>query len=148
PLGTKGLVEVLRGLGGRVAISADDPGSTTDVALLPSDDLTPGRRQGLLDWVARGGTLVVADPSSGVTDVEQVGTTRIGLLHAELERRRPVPALAGVGRVSAPGGVVFGSPEGAGGRACFPRNDGAWLLVQPVGAGPVVRLGGGTRRAP
>src|SRR4029453_17153787 len=142
PLGTKGLVEVLRGLGGRVAISADDPGSTTDVALLPSDDLTPGRRQGLLDWVARGGTLVVADPSSGVTDVEQVGTTRIGLLDAELERRCPVPALAGVGRVSAPGGVVFGIPEGAGGGARFLRHGGGGLLVQPVGAGTVVRLGG------
>jgi hypothetical protein len=37
---------------------------------------------------------------------------------------------------------VFGVPEGAGGRACFPRNDGAWLLVQPVGTGSVVRLGG------
>ena len=142
PLGTKGLVEVLRELGGRVDVSADDPGSATDVALLLSDDLTPGRRQGLLDWVAGGGTLVVADPSSGVTEVEQVGTTRIGLLDAELQRRCAVPALADVGRVAAPGGVVFGIPEGAGGRACFPRNDGAWLLIQPVGAGTVVRLGG------
>jgi hypothetical protein len=142
PLGTKGLVEVLRELGGRVAVSAAGPGATTEVALLLSDDLTPGRRQGLLDWVARGGTLVVADPSSGVTEVEQVGSTRIGLLDAELQRRCPVPALAGVGRVAAPGGVVFGIPEGAGGRACFPRNDGAWLLIQPVGAGTVVRLGG------
>jgi hypothetical protein len=142
PLGTKGLVEVLRGLGGRVVVSADQPGSATEVALLLSDDLTPDRRHGLLDWVRQGGTLVVADPSSGVTEVEQVGTTRIGLLDAELERRCSVPALADVGRVSAPGGIVFGIPEGAGGGACFPRNDGAWLLVQPVGAGTVVRLGG------
>jgi hypothetical protein len=140
PLGTKGLVEVLGELGGRVDVSADDPGAATDVALLLSDDLTPGRRQSLLDWVARGGTLVVADPSSGVTEVEQVATTRIGLLDAELQRRCAVPALADVGRVAAPGGVVFGIPEG--GRACFPRNDGAWLLLQPVGAGTVVRLGG------
>ena len=140
PLGTKGLVEVLGELGGRVDVSADDPGAATDVALLLSDDLTPGRRQAVLDWVARGGTLVVADPGSGVTEVEQVGTTRIGLLDAELQRRCAVPALADVGRVAAPGGVVFGIPEG--GRACFPRNDGAWLLLQPVGAGTVVRLGG------
>ena len=142
PLGTKGLVEVLRELGGRVVVSADRPGPGTEAALLLSDDLTPGRRQGLLDWVAGGGTLVVADPSSGVTEVEQVGTTRIGLLDAELQRRCAVPALADVGRVAAPGGVVFGIPEGAAGRACFPRNDGAWLLIQPVGAGTVVRLGG------
>jgi hypothetical protein len=151
PLGTKALVEVLRGLGGRVSVSADRPGAGTETALLLSDDLTPERRQGVLDWVGRGGTLVVADPGSGVTEVEPVGSTRIGLLDAEIERRCEVAALGDVGRVAAPGGVVFKVPEdpagpgGAGGggtRACFPRNDGAWLLVQPLGEGAVVRLGG------
>ena len=159
PLGTKGLVEVLRELGGEVRVSGEPPGTGTETALLLSDDLSPGRRQGLLDWVRRGGTLVVADPSSGVTAVEQAGSTQIGLLDAEIERRCDVAALAGVGRVAAPGGIVFEIPEGQGGpgapggpgnpggppggtRACFPRNDGAWLLVQPVGSGTVVRLGG------
>jgi hypothetical protein len=151
PLGTKGLVEVLRGLGGRVSVSAERPGAGTGTALLLSDDLTPERRRDVLDWVGRGGTLVVADPSSGVTEAEPVGTTRIGLLDAEIERRCAVAALDDVGRVSAPGGVVFKVPEGPGSpagpgagaaRACFPRNDGAWLLVQPLGAGTVVRLGG------
>jgi Domain of unknown function (DUF4350) len=146
PLGTKGLVEVLRELGGRVRVSADRPGTGTETALLLSDDLSPGRRQRLLDWVGRGGTLVVADPSSGVTAVEQAGSTQIGLLDAEIERRCDVAALADVGRVAAPGGIVFEIPEGqgtpGGTRACFPRNDGAWLLVQPVGSGTVVRLGG------
>jgi hypothetical protein len=149
PLGTKGLVEVLRELGGEVRVSGQRPGDGTETALLLSDDLTPGRRQGLLDWVGRGGTLVVADPSSGVTAVEQAGSTRIGLLDAEIERRCDVAALADVGRVAAPGGIVFEVPDGQGGpgapggtRACFPRNDGAWLLVQAVGSGTVVRLGG------
>jgi hypothetical protein len=155
PLGTRGLVEVLRGLGGRVTVSAGQPGVGTDTALLLSDDLTPERRQGLLDWVGRGGTLVVADPSSGVTRVEPVGSTRFGLLDAEIERRCALPALRDVERVAAPGGVVFeisegqaapgdrpGGPPAGGTRACFPRNDGAWLLVQPLGGGTVVRLGG------
>ena len=159
PLGTKGLVEVLRELGGEVRVSGEPPGAGTETALLLSDDLSPGRRQRLLDWVGRGGTLVVADPSSGVTAVEQAGSTQIGLLDAEIERRCDVAALADVGRVAAPGGIVFEIPEGQGGprapggpgnpggppggtRACFPRNDGAWLLVQPVGSGTVVRLGG------
>jgi hypothetical protein len=155
PLGTKGLVEVLRGLGGRVTVSAGPPGAGTDTALLLSDDLTPQRRQNLLDWVGRGGTLVVADPSSGVTRVEQVGSTRFGLLDAEIERRCDVPALRDAERVAAPGGIVFEIPRGQGApgnqpggpptgttRACFPRNDGAWLLVQPLGGGTVVRLGG------
>jgi Domain of unknown function (DUF4350) len=160
PLGTKGLVDVLRELGGEVRVSGEPPGAGTETALLLSDDLSPGRRQRLLDWVGRGGTLVVADPSSGVTAVEQAGSTRIGLLDAEIERRCDVAALADVGRVAAPGGIVFEVPEGQGApgppgapanpggpanggtRACFPRNDGAWLLVQPVGSGTVVRLGG------
>ena len=150
PLGTKGLVEVLRGLGGRVTVSAGQPGTGTDTALLLSDDLTPQRRQGLLDWVRRGGTLVVADPSSGVTRVEPTGSTRFGLLDAEIERRCAVPALRDAERVAAPGGVVFEIPEGQGApgnrpdatQACFPRNDGGWLLVQPLGGGTVVRLGG------
>jgi Domain of unknown function (DUF4350) len=142
PLGTKGLVEVLRELGGRVRVSADPPGTGTATALLLSDDLTPDRRQRLLDWVGRGGTLVVADPSSGVTSVRQLGSTGMGVLDAEIERRCDVPALAGVRRVAAPGGIVFEIPEGGGTRACFPRNDGAWLLVQPLGGGTVVRLGG------
>jgi Domain of unknown function (DUF4350) len=142
PLGTKGLVEVLRGLGGEVRVSADRPGSGTETALLLSDDLTPERRRGLLDWVGAGGTLVVADPSSAVTEVDQVGSTRLGLLDAELERRCDEAALADVGRVAAPGGIVFAVPDGGGVRGCFPRNDGAWLLIQPLGAGIVVRLGG------
>ncbi|HEX2375438.1 MAG TPA: DUF4350 domain-containing protein, partial [Actinomycetota bacterium] len=142
PLGTKGLVEVLKGLGGRVVVSADAPAAGTEVALLLSDDLTPGRRQELLDWVGRGGTLVVADPGSGVTEVKPVGSTRIGLLDAEIERRCAVPALASVGRVAAPGGIVFEIPANGGTRACYPRNGGAWLLVQGVGSGTVVRLGG------
>lgn len=146
PLGTKALMDVLRELGGEVGISSDPPGSAIQTTLLLSDDLTPERRQDLLEWVRQGGTLVVADPSSGVTEVEPAGSTRIGLLDAEIERRCDVAALGNVGRVAAPGGVVFEVPAGpgaaAGTRACFPRNDGAWLLVQPLGLGTVVRLGG------
>jgi hypothetical protein len=142
PLGTKGLVEVLREVGGQVTVSGGQPGSGTDTALLLSDDLTPQRREALLAWVRRGGTLVVADPNSGVTQAKGVGTTSIGLLDAQLERRCDVAALSDVRRVAAPGGVVFEIPEGGGTRACFPRNDGAWLLVQSLGVGTVVRLGG------
>jgi hypothetical protein len=149
PLGTKALMDVLRELGGEVRISSDPPGSAIQTTLLLSDDLTPARRRDLLDWVRRGGTLVVADPSSGVTEVEAAGSTSIGLLEAEIERRCDVAALRNVGRVAAPGGVVFEAPANRGGpgaaagtRACFPRNEGAWLLVQPLGLGTVVRLGG------
>jgi hypothetical protein len=85
---------------------------------------------------------VAADPSSAVTEVKPVGSTRIGLLDAELERRCAEAALADVRRVAAPSGIVFEVPEAGGVRACFPRNNGAWLLIQPLGSGTVVRLGG------
>jgi hypothetical protein len=142
PLGTKGLVEVLRELGARVTVSGDLPAAGTATTLLLSDDLSPQRREDLLAWVRRGGTLVVADPGSGVTAARPVGTTRIGVLDAQLERRCEVAALRDVARVSAPGGLAFEVPQGGGVRGCFPRGEGAWLLVQPLGAGNVVRLGG------
>jgi hypothetical protein len=142
PLGTKGIVEVLRQLGATVTVSADPPAAGAATALLLSDDLTPQRREELLAWVRRGGTLVVADPTSGVTAAKPVGTTRVGPLDAQLERRCDLAALRDVARVSAPGAQVFEVPAGGGVRGCFPRSGGAWLLVQPLGAGNVVRLGG------
>jgi hypothetical protein len=139
PDGTKALVEILDRLGARVSVSSDVPaGSGT--ALLLSDALDEGRRSRLLAWVRQGGTLVVADPSSAVTRVEVVGSTNIGFLDAVVERRCGLGALRDVQRVSAPGGLVFRVPAGAQG--CFPQEQGAWLLAQPVGAGTVVRLGG------
>jgi hypothetical protein len=142
PLGTKGIVEVLRALGATVTVSDEPPAGGAATALLLSDDLTPPARDRLLAWVRRGGTLVVADPSSAVTAARPVGTTRIGPLNAELERRCDLAALRDVRRVSAPGAQVFEVPKGGGVRGCFPRGGGAWLLVQPLGAGNVVRLGG------
>ncbi len=139
PNGTKALVETLRELGARVSVSSEPP-SPGGAALLLADDLDQERRGRLLDWVRQGGTLVVADPSSRVTRVDTIGDTRIGLLDAELEPRCALPAMRDVGRVSAPGGVVFSVPAGA--QACFPRDGGAWLVAQPIGNGTVVRLGG------
>src|SRR6266702_6511487 len=137
--GTKALVETLRALGAKVSVSSELP-SDGGTALLLADNLSEQRRARLLDWVRRGGTLVVADPSSRVTRVEPIGDTRIGLLDAELEPTCALPAVRDVRRVSAPGGIVFRVPAGAQG--CFPRGHGAWLGVQPTGSGTVVRLGG------
>jgi Domain of unknown function (DUF4350) len=139
PNGTKALVETMRALGARVTVSSELP-SGNGTALLLADDLGQERRTRALDWVRQGGTLVVADPSSRLTRAETIGNTRIGPLDAELEPRCGLQAVRGVRRVSAPGGLVFRVPAGAQG--CFPRDRGAWLLVQPVGAGTVVRLGG------
>jgi hypothetical protein len=138
--GTKALVEILKQLGARVAVSSDVPTSGDGSVLLLSDDLDERQRARLLDWARQGGTVVVADPGSPVTRVEAVGTTSVGFLDAELERHCGLEALRDVRRVSAPGGLVFRVPSSAQG--CFPRDRGSWLVAQPVGAGAVVRLGG------
>jgi Domain of unknown function (DUF4350) len=140
PDGTKALVEILDQLGARVSVSSDIPVSGGGTALLLSDDLDDDGRAGLLQWVRQGGTLVIADPGSPVTRLEVAGETSLGFVDAPLQPRCGVQALRDVRRVSAPGGVVFRVPAGAQG--CFPRGDGAWLVVQPLGDGTVVRLGG------
>jgi len=139
PLGTKALVDVLRELGAKVTVG-DQPPDGGGTALLLSDNLDPAARNGLLGWVHGGGTLVVADPGSPVSDLEVAGRTTVGLVEAQLQRRCEEPALQGAGRVSAPGGVLFKVPPGS--RGCFRRGDGAWLVVQPSGSGTLVRLGG------
>jgi len=140
PLGTKALVEVLGRVGAKVEVTSDLPSGPAATALLLTDDLSPGRRIELLAWVRGGGTLVVTDPGSEITRLEPAGRTAIGLLDPELERGCALPALRDVDRVSAPGGVVFEVPGGAQG--CYPRGKGSWLVVQPLGSGTVVRLGG------
>jgi len=139
PLGTKALVDVLRELNAEVSVG-DAPPAGGGTALLLSDNLDPPAREELLGWVRRGGVLVVADPGSGVSDLEVAGRTTVGLVETQLQRRCAEPALQGAGRVSAPGGVLFKVPRGSQG--CFRRGDGAWLVVQPLGSGTLVRLGG------
>lgn len=151
PDGTKALVEVLRALGARVTVSPAPraPGSAAGAyatALLLSDNLDDQARARLLGWVRQGGTLVVADPDSPVTSVRQTGSAMVGLLGVKLDRDCDLPALRDVAQAAPWQAVFFKVPAGAQG--CFPGPAslggarGAWLLVQPLGAGVVVRLGG------
>jgi hypothetical protein len=139
PSGTKALVDTLSEVGVKVSVTSELP-TGRGTALLLADDLTEERRAQLLEWVWEGGTLVVADPFSPVTRVELAGDTRIGFIQADLEPRCALPPTRHVGRVLAPGAVVFQVPPGAQG--CFPRGRGSWLVAEPTGAGTVVRLGG------
>jgi hypothetical protein len=139
PSGTKALVDTLREVGVKVSVTSELP-TGRGTALLLADDLSEERRAQLLEWVWEGGTLVVADPFSPVTRVELAGDTRIGFIQADLEPRCALPPTRDVGRVLAPGAVVFQVPPGAQG--CFPRGRGSWLVAEPTGAGTVVRLGG------
>jgi uncharacterized protein DUF4350 len=139
PDGTKALMEVLRSLDAKVDISGDSPDGATDTALLLADDLGPERGEAVLEWVRAGGVLVVADPTSPITEVTPAGPAQTGFIGLPLDRHCDLAALRDVHTV-APSGLLYEAAPGETG--CFTTADAAWLLVQPVGAGTVVRLGG------
>ena len=139
-LGTKGLVEVLRGLGATVDVTSGAPDDSYDTALVLNDDLGDRRRQELAGWVTRGGTLLLADPVSPLNPFDVVGSTDLGFLRATIDRHCSLPALREAGRVAAPGAAVMKAPRRATG--CFPRNDGYWLVTAPAGRGNLVVVGG------
>jgi hypothetical protein len=141
PLGTKGLIEVLRSLGATVDVTRSAPGPSVDTALILADDLGSSRRRQVADWVRAGGTLLLTDPSSPLNPFEVGDTTDLAFgASARIDRRCDLPALRDVERISAPGGAVMDAPSGATG--CFRRNGGYWLVAAAEGRGVLVVVGG------
>lgn len=141
PIGTKALVEVLRDLGAEVEVSGEIPDASTDTALLLVDEFDDRWRGELRGWVASGGDLLVVDPASTVTPVAVAGFAGAGGLVTEpLERGCDVPAFAKIPTFEQGDGVVFKVQPGSTG--CYLVDGNAWALVQPIGDGTVVRLGG------
>lgn len=138
PLGTKALVDTLRELGADVRVSDAVPTPDVATALLLQDDLDDAQRKGVRDWVARGGRLVLADPTSELAP-KLAGLTEVGLLNPPLAKRCDLAVLRHVERVAA-SGVTYSGGEAR----CFPRHRGAWLVVNGMGDGAVVALGGAT----
>src|SRR5262249_49318951 len=67
-LGTKALVELLGGYEDTtVDITDVQPPREADIAIAFPGDIPPEREDAMRAWVARGNTLVVADPGSGLT---------------------------------------------------------------------------------
>ena len=149
PSGTKALVDTLRELGAEVtlqpgppAAAGDGAGTEATTALVLVDHLDDGGRRSLQDWVRAGGTLVVADVSSPLNPDRATGSPGIGLIDPEPELRRgcAVPALGSVENVRVPGAVMLEVPAGATG--CFRAGGDAWMVLNPLGRGTVVALGG------
>lgn len=138
--GTAALLDVARELGADVRIADDLPDAGRPrVALVLLDDLDDPQREEVREWVADGGTLLVADPTSPLVPAV-AGVTAVGFLDPPLTRGCDVAALAAVDTIAAPGSAVYDVPSGATG--CFSRGEGAWLVVRAEGAGTVVALGG------
>lgn len=135
PQGAKAVVELVRRLGGEMRIVEGVPDAGAAVALLLEDRLPREQADGLEGWIRRGGTLVVADPSS-------LFTPRVG--GGVVDVQRGVCEVAGLGEVrELDVGVSrrYVVPEQA--ETCFgSSNEEAFLVVERRGDGRVVSLGG------
>ena len=139
PLGAKALVLTLGELGGDVQITPTVTGF--DTAVLLRDDLTDDQRQSVDDWVTRGGTLLVADPSSSLHPGRIVGDTQTIFGEATVPRGDcSILPLEQLSRVDPTGGVLYDTAGAA--QSCFTRASGAFVVAQPKGDGWVVATGG------
>lgn len=134
PDGTRGLVEVVTALGGRLAVVDGAPDRSVDVALLLDDRY--GREEAIAveRWVSNGGTLIVADPQSALA------STPVGSALDTLRGRCEIPALIDVGELAVSVSRSLVVPDGASG--CFPADGGAFIVAEARGEGTVISLGG------
>lgn len=138
PTGTRAILDVLRELEVDVRLAGGVP-DAGDVALVVTDTMSPDQREDLRRWVRDGGHLVLVDPLSPLAPGVS-GVTSIAFTEPTIEPDCEDPAVAGVERVSVADAFVLALPPGASG--CFPRNDGHWMIREPVGEGEQVMLGG------
>jgi uncharacterized protein DUF4350 len=145
PDSTLALRRYLANLGMTVNEGAGLPARGGTLVLL-ADLRSPDDAQPLLDWVERGGHLVVADPASRI--VGMVGGSTGPPLgwtgHRELEPRCMTAAVVGVERIvvrAADRALVANDPALI---TCFPVEDGGLLLTRAFGDGTVTLLGGAT----
>jgi hypothetical protein len=142
PGGAKALAILLERLGARLDTSGALPATGRGVALVLDDQLDDAARAQVTDWVRRGGTLVVADPSSPLEGASAA--------QGSLDQPRPAPEVLaprcrapwarGVDRVATAGDDLLEVPEGA--YACFPLGRDAFAVTRDEGAGVVVAVGG------
>jgi hypothetical protein len=142
PNGAKALALLLGQLGEKVTTAGPLPAPGRDVAVLLNDQLDDATRSQVSSWVRRGGTLVVADPSSPLfgASVAQGAPDQAEPAAPLLAPDCDLPWAKGVGEIAAEGGTVLEVPSD--GSACFAQGGDAFAVATPLGAGVVVALGG------
>ena len=140
PGGAKAMVDLLDELGATVEVDVEVPEPAVDSAVLLRDRLDDPRREALLDWVADGGTLVVADPGSPLTPAlaEQVGV--LGLSDVELRADEcDIGDLVDVESLRPGGGTTY--TVGSGDESCFGDGESAYVVSRFHGGGRLVGVG-------
>lgn len=135
PDGAKALVELIGRLGGEVDVLDGSPPRDADVVLLLEDRLPNEQADEVEAWVRRGGTLVVADPTSLFTP--RVG----GGVDGVLDGGCAVAGLDDIDRLDV--GAALGYVDPVDADTCFPTAAGqSFVTVQASGDGSIVSLGG------
>lgn len=136
--GLLGLVRTLEDLEVEVEVTTRPPESVSTRAFVPLDVLPERRRDEWRTWVASGGTLVVADPSSRLHD-EQVVAPPFGELMAAVEHPPGCDLLpAEITRILHDRWTGYLPPTDV---SCFDLDDAAWLVEVPRGDGRMILLG-------
>ena len=130
--------------GADVRVSARPPSADRRTAIVLQDTFDQARADAILAWVRGGGTLVVTDPRSPLTQARPFLSPLPVAATTELRGGcRAIPGLAAISIVRTGGSLVYdrdGRAPGAVG--CFSTDQGDWLVASPVGRGTVVALGG------
>lgn len=126
------------------SISDGDVPEDGSVFFLAHDLRRPPQAERVLDWVRRGGRLVVADPGSAIlrkAGMRLLPTPVSGF--APEQRLGPgcvSPTTVGVERIVV--GALDGLYVPAAGLGCFLEDGGAYLVTRAHGSGMIVALGG------
>ena len=138
PDGARAVVELVGALA-TIEVLDEIPGDDVDAALVLQDRFDRDAGEALLDWVRRGGTLVVADVDSTLTP-PVTGTATGEVVDVTCTGDVP-PGLADVDRLDVGDGFRFAVPDDAAG-SCGPAGDGALVVVEAAGDGRIVSVGG------
>ena len=136
PDGAKAVVELVDALAA-MEVRDEVPDAGIDTALVLQDRFDRDAEQALLAWVRAGGTLVVAD--AGSTTTPPVVGAATGQVDVDCAGDVP-PGLGAAQRLEVGDGLLLEVPTGAA--SCGPSGDGAFVVVEPQGAGRIVAVGG------
>lgn len=136
PDGARAVVELVDALATMVVLE-EVPGSEVDTALVLQDRFERDSQASLLAWVRAGGRLVVADVDS--TTTPPVVGAFAGEVELDCAGDVP-PGLGDVDRLAVGDGLLLEVPAGAA--SCAARGEGALVVVEAVGEGTIVSVGG------
>jgi hypothetical protein len=137
--GAKAVRELVESFDADVDVS-DEIGEHADVVLVLVDELTDRQRDDLVDWVAEGGRLVIADPASPLTPVVAETLDPFGFDEPRLPEDCSVDALDEVGTIAPGVPADYEVPDD--GAQCFGPTGTAFVVAAPRGDGVQVSIGG------